>query len=357
MLDNNAVMMNFNKDLMLDFNWFLRKINERACIQNGFIDIKYEPVNRHGDYDPGLGLNVEYFHPSITLDDRMRHIGTVIASQDCSVENIICNTLISHFYGARGVHRVISGGEEIVDFERIKNNDIDYIHFLKYNADMAKSKKVPIWGTTELHTSIQTGAKRYCAEKYGDKDRKFHTIDVCEWVASFIDNGLIDKLKKAVHIKEAYTALKTQFGIGEYYAFHGAASTSVLKQLKYHHDQRFVSPGPGARYTISLLWPELKSSLYPDSIYFLRENGDEVGLTKDVLFHPLSWNINLPNGDCLFEHQQDGLKYYGTEVLCCQFGVYLQIRNDKNACERRKVSRTDEFVQTDPICGLEDFMT
>mgnify|MGYP001417444533 CR=1 FL=1 len=74
----------FDKDLMLDFNHFLKKINIRSCITLGFIDQEYSNLNRHGEIDHGLGIDVEYFHPTITLDDRMRYIGTIIAQHDMS---------------------------------------------------------------------------------------------------------------------------------------------------------------------------------------------------------------------------------------------------------------------------------
>ena len=72
------------------------------------------------------------------------------------------------------------------------------------------------------------------------------------------------------------------------------------------------------------------------------ENGDEIGLTENVVFHPEAFNINLPGGKKLFEYPQDSLKYYGTEVLSCQFGVYLQIREDERACARRRVARVQQ---------------
>lgn len=345
---------NYNKDVMLDFNWFLKKINQRACIQNGFIDEVYEPLNRHGELDYGLGKDVEYFHPTITLDDRMRYIGTVIAQSDMSKFNIIGNTLISHFYGARGVHQVISGDKDkFVDFERVASGDVDYLNSLKNNAKVAKAKKLPIWGTTELHTSIQTASRNFCRKKYDDPERLFDTIDVIEWVSSFKENGTIDQLLEAEHIQDAYKALRKLPGIGEYYGFHGAASTSVLPFLQYHHDQRFVAPGPGAVYLIGRMWPEAPKKLYDESIYFMRENSDDIGLTHEVDFHEDAHNFITSDNKTIFNFPQDSLKYYGTEVLSCQFGIYLQIRNDKRLCDMRKVSRLEEKEEN----TLEAFMS
>ena len=339
----NYDWFNFDKELMKEFNWFLYKVNQRSCIQHGYLDEQYKNVNRNGDIDYGLGQDVEYFHPTITLDDRMRFIGTQIASTPMSNMNIVGNTFISHFYGGRGVHFLASGKDgKFVDFDKIADNDKDYINFVRSNLDKAIKNKQPIWGTTELHTSIQTAGRNYCRQKYNNPNLPFHPVHVCEWVSSFRDSGFLKRMLECKHMSDIYSLLREQPGIGEYYGFHGAASSSVLPQVKYHHDQRFVSPGPGAVYTISLLWPKAPRKLYAEAVYFLREKGDEIGLTDNVYFHPESYNIKLRDGSNLFEYNQDSLKYYGTEVLCCQFGIYLQIRDDEKACARRKVARVKQ---------------
>lgn len=337
----------YNPEIMKDFNWFLYKVNQRSEINLGFSKETYEAVNRHGEEDFGLGKNVEYFHPSICYDDRMRFIAENISSANMSLFNIVCNTFISHFYGARGVHQILTQSNDVktcyADFDAIADNDKEYIKSLRKNLDYAKKMRYPIWGTTELHTSIQTSGRNYCRKKYNNPNREFHPIDVCEWVASFRDNGVFEGMKAATHISEIYHLLKQQPGIGDYYGFHAAASTSALPQMKYHHDQKFVAPGPGAVYLINQLWPNSPKKLHAEAVYFLRENSDEIGLTKNVKFHKKSHNI-IVNGKPVFSEPQDTLKYYGTEVLCCQFGIYLQIRGNRKLCEKRKVSRTDSLV-------------
>ena len=122
--------------------------------------------------------------------------------------------------------------------------------------------------------------------------------------------------------------------------------------MKYYHDDKFCAPGPGAVYLINRMWPEAPRKLHAEAVYFLRENGEECGLTKDVWFHPEAYNIDMPDGTKLFREKQDGLKYYGTEVLSCQFGIYLQIRDDKKLCDKRKVSRATELTEQNT---LEEF--
>lgn len=324
----------YDPHLLKEFNWFLKKVNERALIESGILQTNYDAVRRCGTPCSGLGFDVEYFHPTISLDDRMRFIAEEIAGSSLSENDKIGNTLISHFYGARGIHWTASGVEgELIDFQAAAD-DPKYLAQIRSNLDAAKTKKIPIWGTTELHTSIQTAARNYARAKEGNPSRLFHPVDVIEWVASFRDSGVFQALKKAEHIKDAYDVLVSQKGIGDYYGFHGAASTSVLPFLRYHHDQRFVAPGPGAVYTISKLWPQAPKKLYDEAVYFLRERAEEIGLVDGVHFHPECYNINE-----VFFHPQDSLKYYGTEVACCQYGIYLQIRDDPKACARRKVAR------------------
>ena len=140
---------NFDSDLMKDFNWFLYKINQRSCIELGYIDEKYQSINRHGNHDFGLGRNVEYFHPTITLDDRMKYIATNISQADMDIQNILCNTFISHFYGARGVHQTLTNSKDskncFIDFHKILEKDKSYIDTIKHNIWIAKKEKKPIW--------------------------------------------------------------------------------------------------------------------------------------------------------------------------------------------------------------------
>ena len=352
---------NFDSDLMKDFNWFLYKINQRSCIELGYIDEDYESVNRHGYHDFGLGKDVEYFHPTITLDDRMRYIATHISQADMDIDNILCNTYISHFYGARGIHQSLTDSKDpsdcFIDFHKILNQDTSYTDKIRHNIFLAKKQKKPLWGSTEIHTSLQTASRNYVRSLRNQPDKKFDTFDLLEWVSSFIINGTNKSLIESSHIKDTYDTLIKLDGVGDYFAFHGAASTSVLPQMKYHVDQRFVAPGPGARFLIKKMWPDAPSKEYADSIYFLREKGDEIGLTDNVDFHPKAYNVWDEDDNPVFDYSHDSLKYYGTEVLSCQFGIYLQIRNDRKACMKRKVSRSDDFVGLSNNSNLMKFFT
>lgn len=337
------IFWEYDRGLMQELNHFLKKINERALHQRGLVP-SYSGVDADGVYVDALGEDVEYFHPTITLDDRMHHIAVNIVQADAPLEDIICNTIISHFYGARGIHQTLTGIDDpsrsLVQFTRIAKNDTVYTREMQDRAIAAREAGKPLWGTTELRTSLWAAAKEFARAKYGKPDRPLMPFDVAEWVASFISDGTIDRMKSVRSLEEMYRVLVSHRGIGEYYGYHCSTSNSVNPKLNYSHDDEFIVPGPGARETIEALWGgRMPKKLYGKAVAFIRQNQHAIGVSDGVHFHPDTWNFVLKDGTMLFAENQDELKHYGTEVLCCQFSVYRHLKANPHLAKRRKVSR------------------
>lgn len=355
-MTDQELLWNYDRDLMKELNHFLKKINDRALYQRGLLP-SYEGLDLQGNEIPALAEDVEYFHPTITLDDRMHHIAVNIVQADIPLEDIICNTIISHFYGARGIHQVLTGNNDptqsLVEFTRIAAGDDAYTKELQDRAMAAKLAGTPLWGTTELRTSLWGAAKDFARKKYNDPKRILMPLDVAEWVASFITDGTIERMKQVNSLEEMYNVLVSHRGIGEYYGYHCSTSNSVNPQLNYSHDDEFIMPGPGARKTVDLMWHNtLPKKLYGKAVAFIRQNQEEIGIIDGVNFHPSTWNFTLRDGSRLFEDDQNELKHYGTEVLCCQFGVYLHLKANPNLAKKRKVSRaTQETTAADSVFG------
>ncbi len=345
-----------DKNVLSEFNHFLNKVNLRTCIEKGWTEDNYLAEDMDGNPCPALEKDVEYFHPVITMDDRMRYIAENIVTlpdSDISPYNKVCNTIISHFYGARGIHQTLTGISDPrkahVDFEAIDSGDEEYTKHIQKMANHAKRKGTPLWGTTELHTSIQTAGRNFCRRKYGIEDRKMGPADVAEWVASFISDGTVDKLLEAKNLEEGFKILTSQPGIGEYYGYHCATSNSVNPAIKFDQDDPYVRPGPGARETCEKMFPGLNKKLYGDAIVWIRENQEKL---LDVDFHPNMANIEA-NGKLVFENDQNELKCYGTEVAFCQFSVFLHLKENPSLAKKRKVAR----VQQDGDCAGNFMMT
>ena len=344
--------------VLKDYEYFVNKVNERTLYQRGILS------NYSDGGNPALGLEVEYFHPSITADDRMVYImDNIVSLPHLDWKDVIGNTVISHFYGARGVHSVLTQEQDEkkahVDFLTLAEEQLAYkktgkvgSYTLKHReiAVQAKKDKQKVWGTTELHTSLQTAGRRFVNEWYKGEPRhedKGTWLNICEWIASWIhipskynsSKTVMEGIASASTLKEAYQYLTGETMIGEYYGYHCSTSNSVNPRLNFTHDDTFVAPGPGARETLDLMFPKLKTRQvsYGDRVVWIRENQHKI---LNINFHQSLWNYTTSNGITIFKDRQDELKSYGTEVSLCQYSVYCRLKSNPELISRRKVARS-----------------
>lgn len=340
--------------IVKEIEYFFNKIQENALHSRGILS------EYNDDGIPALGKDVEYFLPIITADDRMNYIAQNIVSlsdSKLSPRNKICNTIISHFYGARGIHQTIS--QELdpklahIDFERMIVDD-EYKLLMRSNLEEAKFQKIPIYGSTELRTSLFGAANQYYVNKYNDPKNRSHPGNILEWVSNFISTGLVDTIINTNSLKGTVEQLQTLHGVGSYYSYHSATSNSVNPNLNFHHDERFVLPGPGCCKTLALLFPNLskKECSLGDQVIWVRDNQKE--LFPSFKVHKEFHNILNENGEKIFKDEQDELKCYTSEVGLCQFGVYKRLLENPHLAKRRKVARTDNFSD-DKLCSLVNF--
>ncbi|MEM4261305.1 MAG: putative DNA base hypermodification protein [Candidatus Woesearchaeota archaeon] len=344
-----------NKDAIKSYEFFLHRVNEKWEKQYGLRDT----YDNHGDN--ALAEDIEYFGQWITADDRMRYIiENIVAIPDSKLSpvNKICNTIISHFYGARGIHQIVTNIKDPkkahVDFERLFIDD-SYLNELKINCEIAKKQKKKFYGTTELHTSLQTAARNYCRIKYNDPTRPASITDILEWIASWINDGTIEKILEVDSLKGMFNILTSKNGVGEYYGYHCATSNSVNYALPFHHDEEFCAPGPGARESLDNIFSLLKSSgkfkkmPYGDLVIWIRENQEKI-FDHPIKSHTFFHNYITDTGIKVFEDDQDELKVYTTEVSLCQFGVYCYLKKNPHLISKRKIARLED----DSVCDLAD---
>lgn len=328
-----------DKEVLEDVKFFFNQLNDRYLYTKGYKD----SYNDHGI--PALHESVEYFHYAILADDRMCYIAENIVSSDLNQNNKICNTIISHFYGGRGIHQVatkeLDPKKAHVDFERLLV-DNDYRNLIVSNLESARDYGIPIYGTTELRTSLFGAANEYVAKKY-NKERDASAGNIMLWVASFIERGITEKMQNVKSLKEMFNIITQLEGVGQYYGYHCSTSNSVNPNIDINHDEYFCVPGPGARKTLDLLFPNVspKEFDYGDRIVWIRQNQKE--LLGEFPFHESLHNLEI-NGQKLFKEDQNEFKTYGMEVACCQASVYHRLKNEPKLAGRRKVARIDDSI-------------
>lgn len=343
-----------NRDALNEYEYFLHTVNKKW-------EKQYNLTKVYDCDDPALAEDVEFFGNFILQDDRMRYIiENIVAIPDSKLSQVnkIGNTIISHFYGARGIHQIISGIKDPknahIDFERLFV-DRDYLDKIKQNCDIAKKEKKKFYGTTELHTSLQTAARNYCRVKYNNPEKLASQTDILEWIASWVNDGTIDKILNVNTLKGMFNILTSKNGIGEYYGYHCATSNSVNYALPFHHDEEFCAPGPGARGSLDNIFAPLKASgkvkkmPYDTLTIWIRENQEKL-FKKPVKSHVFFHNYITDTGIKIFEDDQDDLKVYTTEVSLCQFGVYCYLKKNPHLISKRKIARLED----DSVCDLAD---
>ncbi len=329
-----------DKEMVKKVEHFFEKINHRLLYKMGVFE----------DYDHGgddaLGMEVEYFHFNITGDDRMRYLGQNIVLESetkLSPRNKLCNAIIAHLYGGRSIHSLLSGKtnpkEAYLDFERI-NSDSKYVDEIKANAAYAKAHGYKFYGTTELHTSLMQAGRDFCRKKYSEPERVATNTDIVEWVAGFIQDGLVDDLLyNTKTLSEAYEKINSLRGVGPYYGYHLAVDCSLIPGTPYHHDEEFCVPGPGARHTMDLLFPTLKEKVkkmpYGELIVWIEQNQKK--LYPRIEFNDALKNIiNEESKIKMFNFDQDKFMVYGLEVGHCQAGIYDYLLKNPRLIDKRK---------------------
>jgi hypothetical protein len=341
-----------DREKLSKYEYFLHKVNQKWEKQYGVRDV-YD-----NEGDDALAEEVEYFGMWVTADDRLRYIIeniVAIPDNELSPANKIGNTIISHFYGARGIHQITSGirnpKKAHIDFERIYK-DPEYLETIKVNCAIAKKQGKRFYGTTELHTSLQTAARNYCRQRYNEPDRKASLTDILEWIAEWTVDGTVEKILETQTLHDMFKLLTSKPGIGEYYGYHCATSNSVNYALPFHHDEEFCAPGPGARQSLDLIFEPLKKSgkvkkmPYGALTVWIRENQDKIFETP-IRSHEFFHNY-LVGDRKVFNEDQHDLKVYTTEVSLCQFGVYCYLKENPHLISKRKVARLED----DSTCDL-----
>lgn len=332
-----SLEQSINTQIVDDFNYFLRTVLNWSLHQHSFSDTYEAP-----DGEPALASDVAYFSPQITLEDGMRHIAQSIATAPIDPHDRVCNTIVKHFYGAIGIHNVFTRDPNretaLVDFRRL-HEDHEYEMFIRKNIEDAETLGFPIYGNTEIRTSLWGQANPYAAKKTG-LPRNTDKINTLLWIASFIESGFTTELLEAKSLEELYKAFTSRRGIGPYYGYHGATTQSVNPLIAAHHDEDFCVPGPGAKSTLDLMFGKDCKVPYGERVVWFRHNYEKFIGKIDI---PVEAQNLWVNGEPIYAEPQDGLKVFGTEVAMCQYGIFRRFREKPELAKRRKMPRFEDF--------------
>ena len=225
---------------------------------------------------------------------------------------------------------------EIIDFERYKT-DTKYYEWINKNLDENKWE-IPVWGMTQLQTSLQTAARNHVRE-VDKSDENFKLSHMIRWISHLDDLGMTKMVTDPNNrLKDIVYWLKGFRGIGPYFSYHPPCNFSRDNYLPHiDEDDDVCTIGPGAQRGLEYVWPDVKfknNDIMEAYILGVRDHQhDFFEFENDDHDY---YKMNLERGG--------NLTTFGTEITFCQFSVFLDIRDNPVAQQKRMLPlRFDEY--------------
>ena len=330
-----------NEDNFKVFNHWVQDFFRREYLRD------YGDLNDYKEFCPAMREEVKYWNPN-----RSKHAEVywlehfVFERSDVSLRNKILNAMAVKFVGMPTLTLVASDTydyNKIIDFDQYEKNG-SYFSFINENLNTNKHK-LKVWGTTQLQTSLQTAARNYTRGKYENPDKPFNLSDMIEWILYLDTLGLstlcIDKNNR---LKEVCDWLMSHRGIGPYFGYHPPCNFSRSKELdNINEDDDVCYVGPGALRGLQFVFPDIKfnDKLAEEYIISIKHNQHDFFEFSSDESHDFYRN-NLENNG--------SLTTFGTEITFCQFNVFLSIKDNPKAQEKRIVPLTfDSFEEISEV--------
>lgn len=325
-----------NEENFQVFNkWVLEFFRREALRESGRIDeYTFSP-----EFGPAMREEVSYWNPNRSKHAEVFWLENYVFNQDTSMRNKILNAMAVKFVGMPTLTLVASNEPDfnkIIDFDEY-DKKTDYYQFVNNNLN-TNENKLPVWGKTQLQTSLQTSARNYCREQDNDPEQKFQLSNMIRWMSHLDSLGLsatvLDKKNKLSDVSEW---LRTHRGIGPYFAYHPPCNFSRSEELKHiDEDDDYCLVGPGAKRGMEFVFPNIKMneknlqnyilSIRDNQHEFFEFSGDEHSYYRE----------NLERGG--------SLTTFGTEITFCQFDCFRGIKENVKAQQKRILPLTfDSF--------------
>ena len=298
------------------------------------------------------GRSVPYFHPNRSFHDEIIWLNeNVFYNPKCSFEDRLINAAIVKFYGPSNTISLITEetGYPFIKYDLLVN-DQDYVLHCMKNLENAKRRGEKIYGTTELRTSLQTESRNYTRtiktpydsllNQEPILDRKSRTSDMFYWF-TMLGPRFAEFYSSKPSMEESFKFLTSFRGIGNYYGYHFSTNLARMPEIgtpallkegapsgNLDEDDDFVAPGVGAMITINWFYEHLGFSISADvGAKVIRQIRD----TQHDFFDFTGENLDILNS----VSETGRFTTFGTEISCCQFGVFLRLRDSKKMALNR----------------------
>ena len=332
----NKLLAKRNEDNFQIFNEWVKEFFKREYLRD------YGDLNDYTPSHVAMREEVKYWNPNRSKHAEVHWLENyVFGRDDISLRNKILNAMAVKFVGMPTLTLVASDSADyhnIIDFDRYENETV-YRHKIQQNLNLNRHK-LAVWGSTQLQTSLQTAARNYCRGKYNQPEKKFQLSDMIDWMCHLDNLGLSRTvMDENSTLGSVCEHLKQHRGIGPYFSYHPPCNFSRANELPHiDEDDNYCLVGPGAKRGLEFVFPDVKFSnndIMEEYILAVRDHQHDFFEFKNDTEHDYFKN-NLERGG--------RLTTFGTEITFCQFNVFLSIKDNARAQEKRIVPLTfDSF--------------
>jgi len=338
----SELISNRNEENFQFFNkWVLDFFRREALRDSG----RLEEYSINSQFGSAMREEVSYWNPNRSKHAEVYWLENFVFRPDVSMRNRICNAMVVKFVGKPTTTLLACDTwdySEVIDFEKYKEYG-EYYELINSNVDDNKWD-LKVWGTTQIHTSLQTAARNYCREIDGSTDR-FKLSHMIRWISHLDDLGMSDiVMDKNNRLRDVGNWLSSFRGIGPYFSYHPPCNFSRDDDLpNIDEDDDYCLVGPGAQRGLEYVFPEVKfrnNDIMEQYILAIRDHQNEFfEFTGDEYDY---YKMNLERGG--------RLTTFGVEITLCQFDVYMNIRDNPEAQKKRILPLTfDSYFQDSDI--------
>jgi len=281
-------------------------------------------------FGSAMRQEVSYWNPNRSKHAEVYWLENFVFRPEVSLRNRICNAMAVKFIGKPTTTLLACDTwdyAQVIDFEKYKV-DQSYYNQINTNADTNKWD-LKVWGTTQIHTSLQTAARNYCREI--DKSREtFKLSHMIRWISHLDDLGMSDMVMDQTNrLRDVGNWLSGFKGIGPYYSYHPPCNFSRDDDLpNIDEDDDYCLVGPGAQRGLEYVFPNVKfnnNNIMEEYILAIRDHQYDFFEFKNDEFD--FYKLNLERGG--------RLTTFGVEITLCQFDVFMSIRDNEEAQRKR----------------------
>ena len=281
-------------------------------------------------FGSAMRQEVSYWNPNRSKHAEVYWLENFVFRPEVSMVNRICNAMTVKFVG-RPTTTLLACDTwdyaQVIDFEHYK---IDPKYRAEINNNVDENRfDIKVWGTTQLHTSLQTSARNYCRE-VDNSQETFKLSHMIRWISYLDDKGMSDVvMNQNNRLRDVGNWLGEIRGIGPYYSYHPPCNFSRDDDLpNIDEDDDYCLVGPGAQRGLEYVFPDVKfknNDIMEEYILAIRDHQYDFFEFKNDEFD--FYKLNLERGG--------RLTTFGVEITLCQFDVFMNIRDNEESQRKR----------------------